>query len=114
MYLANESMPDCVPELYRLQEEEQDNQYEMKLPRRAAHLANRKKLDAAADVGLPILYYGGYYACGKCPQADHDTQTDDEDDLGCVICGNPACPEHGTLLKLHMPDNIIELEAKAS
>ena len=94
MYIPNESMPDCVPELYRQQKEEQDRQYELELRRQEAYLMNRQKLDVAADVGLPILYYGGYRACGKCPQADHDTRTDDEDDLGCVICGNPACPEH--------------------
>ena len=94
MFFANESMPDCVPELCRQQEEERDRQYELKLQRQAAYLANRQKLDAATDIGLPILHYGGYYACGKCPQADHDTRTDDEDDLDRVICRNPACPEH--------------------
>ena len=94
MYIPNEPMPDCVPELCRRQEEEQDRQYDLAARRRAGYLANQRKIDEALAAGLPILYYGGYYACGQCPDTDGDTQTGDEDDLDCVICRNPACPEH--------------------
>lgn len=94
MYIPNEPMPDCVPELYRQQQEEQDRQYDLAVQRRIGYLANQRKIDEALRTGLPILYYGGYYACRECPDADDDTRTDDEDDLDCVICRNPDCPEH--------------------
>ena len=94
MYIPNEPIPDCVPELIRQRQEEQDRQFDLMMQRRTGYLANQRKIDEALAAGLPILYYGGYYACGKCPQADHDTRTDDKDDLDCVICRYPACPEH--------------------
>lgn len=58
--------------------------------RRQAHEAAE-----AAAAGLPILSYGGYEACWKCPDADSDTMTGDDDDMCRVICHNPACPHHG-------------------
>lgn len=94
MYLTNEPIPGCVPELHRAQEEKCDRQYDLKMQRQTHYLVNKQKLDVAAGVGLPILDFGGYNACGECPQADHDTRTDDEDDFDRVICGNPACPWH--------------------
>ena len=52
------------------------------------------ELDAAAEAGLPILSFGGYGPCQECLNADGDTQTDDEDDICCVICHSPTCPEY--------------------
>ena len=91
---AYESIPDCVPEFYREQQEERDRRYDLAMRRRARYQANRRKLDAAAEAGLPVLSFGGYDACRECPRADDDTQTDDEDDICCVICHSPTCPEH--------------------
>ena len=64
------------------------------MQRRAHYLANQQKLATAAEAGLPILDYGGYGPCWECQTADHDTATDDEDDMCSVICLNPSCSHH--------------------
>ena len=94
MRFPDEPIPDCVPEFYREQQEERDRRYDLAMRRRARYQANRKKLDAAAEAGLPVLSFSGYDACRECPRADGDTQTDDEDDFCRVICHDPSCPEH--------------------
>lgn len=94
MCFANEPIPDCVPEYYREQQEERDRQYDLAMQRRVRYLANQRKLDAAARSRLHILSFGGYGPCWECPNADHDTVTDDEDDICLVICHEPFCPEH--------------------
>lgn len=92
MLIFNEPMPDCVPELYRSRQEAEDRKSELEMQRQAHYQANRKKLNDAAAAGLPILDYSGYEACWECPDADHDTMTDD--DMCRVICRHPACPHH--------------------
>ena len=94
MTFFNESIPNCVPEYYREQQEKHDHLYDLSMQRRAGYLANQGKLNVAAQSGLPILDYGGYGTCWECPDADHDTMTSDADDFCTVICRNPACPEH--------------------
>lgn len=95
MLIFNEPMPDCVPELYRSRQEAVDHRYDLQARRQVQYDANRQKLDDAIASGLPILAYGGYGPCWECPDADHDTMTDDDDDMCRVICRNPACPHHG-------------------
>ena len=94
MLIFNEPMPDCVPELYRSRQEAVDHRYDLQARRQAQYDANRRKLDDAIASGLPILDYGGYGPCWDCPDADHDTMTDSDDDMCRVICHNPACPHH--------------------
>ena len=90
----NEPMPDCVPEYYRSRQEDADHRYELQTRRQELYRANRRKLGAAIASGLPVLDYGGYDACRDCPDADHDTMTDSDDDMCRVICRNPECPRH--------------------
>ncbi len=92
--LFNDPMPNCVPEFYRSQQEAADHEYERQARAREHFAENREKIQAAIASGLPILPYGGYGPCWECPSADHDTMTDAEDDFDCVICRNPACPQH--------------------
>ena len=94
MRFTNDAIPNCVPEYYREQQEERDRQYDLAMQRQEHYQANRRKLDAAADAGFPILSFGGYGPCQECPDADHDTMTDDEDDICSVICHDLSCPEH--------------------
>ena len=91
MTYTNDPIPNCVPEYYREQEERRDHQYELALQRKAHYQANRQKLDAAVQSGLPILDLDGYAPCWECPKGDTDTKTDDEDDFDRVICHDPAC-----------------------
>ena len=90
----NEPMPDCVPEHYRAQQEAADHEYELTLHRQEHYRANQEKIDAAVASGLPVLSFGGYGPCWECQAADHDTMIDDDDDTCCVICRDPACPQH--------------------
>ena len=90
----NEHLPDCVPEFFRSRQEEQESREDQLMRDRERYLANREKLQAAIVSGLPVLDYGGYDQCSDCPHADHDTQTDAEDDFDTVICHNPACRCH--------------------
>ena len=90
----NESIPNCVPEFYRARQEEQERREDRLMKERAHYMANRGKIKAAIELGLPVLDFGGYAQCGDCPHADHDTQTDAEDDFASVICHNPACRCH--------------------
>ncbi len=92
--LFNDPIPDCVPEFYRSQQEAADLEYERQARAREHYAENRKKIQAAVASGLPILPYCGYGPCRECAHADHDTMTDAEDDFDCVICRNPACPQH--------------------
>ena len=94
MRFTNDPIPACVPEYYRVRQEEHDRQYDLAMQRRGRYLANKQKLYVAAQSGLPVLSFGGYGPCQECPDADHDTATDDEDDICRVICHAPSCPEH--------------------
>ena len=94
MFYFDEPMPDCVPEYYRAQQEEREHQYELLMQRQEHYRANREKISAAFASGLSVLTSGGYDSCRECPTADHDTMTGDNDDLDCVICHDPDCPEH--------------------
>ena len=94
MHFPDEPIPDCVPEFYREQQEKWDRRYNLVMRRQAHYQANRRKLDATAETGLPVLSFGSYGPCWGCPSADHDTMTDDEDDISSVICHDPSCPEH--------------------
>ena len=94
MRFTNDPIPDCVPEYYRAQKEERDRQYDLAMQRQGHYLANKQKLDAAVLSGLPVLPFGGYGPCWECPNADHDTMTNDEDDICLVICHDPSCPEY--------------------
>lgn len=89
-----EPMPDCVPELYRSRREDEEHRFDLKMQRQDHYFANRQKIDAAVASGLPILNFGGYDSCQDCLDADHDTTTNENDDTCCVICRNPACPQH--------------------
>lgn len=89
-----ESIPGCVPEFYRSRQEEQERREDWLMQEQERYLANREKIQAAVESGMPVLDYGGYDQCGDCPHADHDTRTSDDDDFDCVICRNPACLCH--------------------
>lgn len=60
---------------------------------REHYRANQDKIEAAREAGLPLLDYGGHEACWSCGAADHDTMTGEDDDICCVICHNPNCPQ---------------------
>ncbi len=92
--ITDDRIPDCVPEYYRSLWEDEDHQAELRAQREERYQANRDKIRAAVEAGLPILHYGGYGPCQKCSCADYDTMTDDEDDFDSVICHNPHCPLH--------------------
>ena len=94
MRFTNDPIPGRLPEYYRIRQEERDRQYDLTMQRRTRYTENRRKLNEAAQSGLPVLSFGGYGTCWKCPNADDDTQTDDEDNFCRVICHDPACPEH--------------------
>ena len=55
MRFPDEPIPDCVPEFYREQEEERDRRYDLAMQRREHYQSSRRKLDAAAEAGLPVL-----------------------------------------------------------
>ena len=93
---TRQGIPNCVPELYREQEEERDRRYDMAARHRARYRANRRKLDEAVRAGLPVLTFGGHGPCWECQSADHDTMTGDEDDICRVICRDPSCRCHRT------------------
>ena len=92
--ITDDRIPDCVPEYYRSLWEDEDHQSELRAQREERYQANRDKIRAAVEAGLPILHYGGYGPCQECSCADYDTMTDDEDDFDSVICRNPRCPLH--------------------
>lgn len=94
MFHFNEPIPDCVPERYWAQQQDQERQYERMMQRQAHYLANQEKINAAAASGLPILDHGGYGPCWECRTADHDTMTDVDDDCERVICLDPDCRHH--------------------
>lgn len=90
MYFT-ESLPDCVPEYYRSRREEQDRQYEREMQAQAHYIANRAKIAAAIESGLPVLTLNGHCPCWECRMADHDTMTAADDDFDRVICLDPGC-----------------------
>lgn len=93
-YFGDSGLPNCVPEMFREQLEREEREAELRWEREEIYAANRVKLQAAREAGNIILDFGGYDACRECKDADHDTQTFDEDDFCSVICRNPDCPEH--------------------
>lgn len=115
MMMFNEPMPDCVPEYYRSLQEDAGSRYELRMQRQEHYWANRKKINAAAAAGLPILTLDGCGPCWDCQTADHDTMTADDDDIERVICFNPDCPHHKTKeekeVKMNQKDFIEKLHA---
>ena len=92
--LSDVGLPNCVPEYFREQFEREEHEAELRWERTEHYNTNRQKIKNASEAGLPVLLYGGYNGCQCCRDADHDTQTSDDDDICCVICHNPDCPEH--------------------
>ena len=88
-------IPNCVPEYFREQFEREEHEAELRWQRQEHYNANKEKMKKAYETGLPVLPYCGYDACQNCRDADHDTQTDDDDDFSNVICHNPDCERHG-------------------
>lgn len=94
-------MNNCVPEYFRLQQEQYEHECELALERQEHYKANIIKLENAEKSGYPVLQYDGYSACQECANADFDTQRFEYDDIGLVICKNTDCPEH----KKHETEN---------
>lgn len=93
--MYNDFIPNCVPEYFREKFEREEQEAALCWERQEHYRENRQKMNKAYEAGLPVLDYGGYDACICCKDADHDTQTSEDDDIGCIICHNPNCPEHG-------------------
>ncbi len=87
-------MYNCVPEYFRLQQEQYELECKLECQRQEYYNANIKKLEEAEKAGYPILEFDGYEACKKCANADFNTCRDEFDDIGLVICKNPNCSEH--------------------
>lgn len=92
--MYNDNLPNCVPEYFREMFEREEHEAELRWELTDHYNANKLKMEKAYEAGLPVLLYGGYNGCQYCRDADHDTQTNDDDDICCVICHNPDCPEH--------------------
>ncbi len=92
--LSDIGLPNCVPEYFREQFEREAHEAELRWERTEHYNTNRQKIKNSSEAGLPILPYGGYDDCQNCINADHDTQTSDDDDICTVICHNPSCLVH--------------------
>jgi len=89
-----DGIPDCVPEFYRSQREEEERQYELEMRAQEHYSQNKEKLEKAAEEGYPILNYEGYPECIDCKTKDSDTMIFAEDDMGTIICLNKDCVCH--------------------
>lgn len=94
-------MDNCLPEYFRLQQEQYEHECQLEHERQEHYNANKQKLNDAEKAGCLILDYGGYDACTGCKNADFDTMRGDDDDIELVICKNPNCLEH----KKHETEN---------
>lgn len=92
--VALQHIIDCVPEYYRTWQEERNHLYDLAMQRWTRYLANKEKLDAAARSKLPVLSFGGYGPRWECLNADHDTMTENEDDICLIICHKPSYHGH--------------------
>lgn len=92
--LSDVGLPNCVPEYFREQFEREEHETQLYWERMEHYNTNKRKMEKAYQSGLPVLLYGGYDDCQSCKDADHDTQTCDDDDICSVICHNPDCLEH--------------------
>jgi len=110
---GRESMPNCVPEMYREQFEREGRAYELRENAAQRYEENRKRLRVAISKGFPTLDYGGYSECYKCESKDSQTQRGKDDDFDIIICLNPKCECHkkyGTEMP-HNSKNVEELAA---
>jgi len=103
-----ESIPNCVPEMYREQFEREERTYELSARK---YEENRERLRVAISKGFPTLDYGGYSECYKCELKEGSslTQRGENDDFEVIICLNPKCECHkkyGT----EMPQKLINVE----
>lgn len=88
------SMPNCVPEFYREQEEREERKYELRHKREIGYQADCEILSKAEELHLPVLYFCGYYKCNDCMNRSKELITDEDDDLCRFVCYNPYCDEH--------------------
>lgn len=114
--IFKEKMPDCVPEYYRSMEADEQHRYEIYKRKQEGFQRNKKKLEDAQKAGLPLLPYGGYDECWKCPHAEIDTATDEDDDTSVVICHRPDCKCHieaKRKMEEHFQENQRKLDTAA-
>lgn len=89
-----EGIPDCVPEWSREQEEREARKAYLEGERRERYRRNREKVEAAVWAGRYVIPYDGHPECRDCRKQDGDTQTDEDDDIGAIICLDDHCPCH--------------------
>lgn len=89
-------IPNCVPEYFREKFEKEEHEAELQWNRLEHYNANKQKMEKACKAELPILPYGGYDECQSCKDADHDTQSSEDDDFSYVICHNSGCEKHNS------------------
>lgn len=88
------SIPNCVAEMYREQEEKEEYLLEKSMRRREEYEKDNFLLTDAERSGLPILYFGGYDKCRNCSFRSHELTTWEEDDMSKIVCYNQQCNEN--------------------
>lgn len=87
------SIPNCVPEYYREQEEKEQHEYEKMCARDEYYKESKRRFKEAKEKQLPILSFGGYGECWNCKKK-FDVQFDEEDDFCTIICYDKGCECH--------------------
>lgn len=103
---------NCVPELYRSEQEKLDREYEKKHRFDDFYEECKARIEEAHEKGYILIPFGGYGVCGdNCKNHSGEMMTNPQDDMCRIICYNKDCRFHRIY---QLISDIAELIQKAA
>ena len=89
------SIPNCVPEFFRSEQERFDREYEMQHKLDNFYEECQQRIEEAYEKGYVIIPFCGYGVCGdNCKKHSGIMTTNPQDDMCRIICYDKDCKYH--------------------
>ena len=89
------SIPNCVPEFFRSEQEKLDREYEKQHKFDDFYEECKRRIAEAHEKGYILIPYGGYGVCGdNCKKHSDEMMTSPQDDMCTIICYDKNCKYH--------------------
>lgn len=84
-----DSIPDCVPESFRQEEEDRAHEAEIRDSRNRFLEKNRQYTDEVVNKGGTLMCFSYPERCESCPYGEEKLSLTPEDDVPGMLCKNP-------------------------
>lgn len=89
------SIPNCVPEFYRSEQEKFDREYEKQHRLDDFYEECKARIEEAHEKGYILIPFGGYSVCrDNCKKHSGEMMTNPQDDMCTIICYDKNCKFH--------------------